>query len=318
MTEVPLLSKEGIKGWLPLEGNLLYSHRMEKSLTDKVISNLRLHGLIWAVMIPAAYISFIAIRFFHEVIGHGLIGTTFGMQWNGFGLTSSSVTIPSGASVFSQAVYHLSGHFAVFLAGIVLFKFVSRRIHRPSLRFLLIMVATLCFLTTTLPAALIFWVGNSDYVTLLQITGFDSFVFLLLFSFLGTFLFFYTGSYSITRLLEEAWTGLDSLEIKYSTGFLTLGVPLNVILLFLIYYFYSWSPNDARIILSAVMLLGFNFMLPSVSSHVIAQPGKRRIKKFGLLIITGIALVIGLIQYSTMGKMILWSEPDSAETAQLF
>lgn len=283
---------------------------------DKVISNLRLHGLIWAVMIPATYISFVTIRFFHEVIGHGLIGATFGMQWNGFGLTSSSVTIPSGASTFSQSVYYLSGNFAVFLVGIVIFRFVSRRIHRPSLRFLLISIATICFLATTLPAALIFWVTNSDYATLLEIIGLDSFIFLLLFSSLGTFLFFYTGSYSLTRLLEEAWTGLETPEKKYAAGFLTLGIPLNIMLLFIIYYFSSWSPDDARLILSVVMMLGFNFMLPSVSSHVIAQPDKRRIKKIGLLIIIGIALAIGVIQYSTMGKMIRWSEPDSADTGQ--
>jgi len=291
---------------------------MEKSLSDRVVSNLKLHGLIWAVMIPAAYISFIAIRFFHEVIGHGLIGTTFGMQWNGFGLMSSSVTIPSGTSIFSQSVYYLSGNIAVILAGIVLFKFVTRRIRRPSLRFLLITIATICFLTTTLPAALIFWVTNSDYSIILEITGFDSFIFELLVSFVGTFLFFYTGSYSLTRLLEEGWTGSDTPEKKYKAGFLTLGVPLNIILLLIIYYFYSWHPNDARLILSVVLMLGFNFMLPSVSSHVIAQPGKRRIRKIGLAIITSIALVLLIIQFSTMGKMILWSEPESTETAQVF
>ncbi len=291
---------------------------MAKSLSEKIISNLRLHGLIWAVLIPAAYISYITIRFFHEVIGHGLIGTTFGMQWNGFGLTSSSVTIPSSASVFSQSVYYLSGHLGVFLAGIVLFKFVSRRIHRPSLRFLLITIATLSFLTATLPAALIFWVRNSDYVTLLRLTGFDSFGYSLLFSFIGVFLFIYTGSYSLTRLLEEAWTGLDEPEKKRITGFLTLGVPLNLMLLLLIYYFSSWSPDDARLILTVVLMLGFNFMLRSVSVHVIAQPEKRRIKKIGLVIITSIALGLLALQYSTMGKMILWSEPESKETAQLY
>ena len=285
---------------------MLYSHRMEKSLSDKIKSNLRLHGLIWAVMIPAAYISYIAISFFHQVIGHGLIGTTFGMQWHGFGLTSSSVTIPSSASLFSQSVYFLSGHFGAFLTGMVLFKFVSRRIHRSSLRFLLVTIATLSFLTATLPAALIFWVRSSDYVTLLRLTGFDSFGYELLLAFIGIFLFIYTGSYSITRLLEEAWTGFDEPGKKRSEAFLTLGVPLNLMLLLLIYYFSSWSPDDARLILTVVLMLGFNFMLRSVSLHVIAQPEKRRIKKTGLLIISGIALGLAVIQYSTMGKMILW------------
>jgi len=238
------------------------------------------------------------------------------MNWHGFGLTSISVTIPSDASSFSRAVYYLSGHIAVLLAGVVLFKFISRRIHRPSVRFLIVSIAAVCLVSVTLPAALIFWVTSSDYSYLLQMTGFDSFASLLLFTFAGTFAFFYTGSYSITRLLEEAWTGLDPPEKKFTTGFLTLGVPLNIMLLIIIIYFSSWSPNDARLILSVVMMLGFNFMLPSVSSHVIAQPTKRRIKKIGLLIITVIALGLWVLQYSTMGKMILWSEPESVETGR--
>lgn len=282
---------------------------MSNEFIIRVMRPLRLHGLIWAVMIPSAYISFISIKFFHEVIGHGLTGSVLGMEWHGFGLTSVSVTIPADMAPLKLSIYHLAGNISVFLLGMILFKLVSRRIKRPSLRFVMVAVATASFLTSTLPAALLFWISESDFLSFLEVTGYNSFIYTALFSLSGSLLFFYTASYSITRLLEEAWTGLAEPKRRYRSAFLTLGIPLNLMFLILIFYYSYFSPNTGMLTISAMMGLSFNLMLPSASAHVKLQPDKRRIRKSGLMILTYIALFLFILQYSTFQKMIFWSSP---------
>ena len=282
---------------------------MGDNLKIRVLQTLRLHGLIWAVMIPSAYISFLSIKFFHEVVGHGIVGFLLGMEWHGFGLTSVSVTIPADMAPLKLSVYYMAGNISVFLLGMILFKLVSRRIDRPSLRFMLVTVATTSFLTSSLPAALLFWISESDFLSFLKVTGFDSFIYTALFSLSGSLLFFYTASYSITRLLEEAWTGLETPKRRYRSAFLTLGLPLNLMFLLLLFYYYYISLNTGMLTLSSVMGLGFNLMLPSAAAHVKLQPDKRRIRKVGLMILTYIALFLFILHYSTMDKMIFWSAP---------
>ena len=282
---------------------------MSDDLKIRVIQTLRLHGLIWAVMIPSAYISFITIKFFHEVVGHGILSLLLGMEWHGFSLTSVSVTIPVGMEPVKLSIYYLAGNISVLLLGVILFKFVSRRIHRPSLRFMVMAVATASFLTSSLPAALLFWITESDFLSFLEVTGYDSFIYTALFSMSGSILFFYTASYSITRLLEEAWTGLEEPKKRYKSAFLTLGVPLNAMFLLLIFYYSYISPRTGMLMISSVMGLSFNLMLPSAASHVILQPDKRRIRKIGLMILTYIALFLFILHYATMDKMIVWSAP---------
>ena len=282
---------------------------MGDNIKIRVIQTLRLHGLIWAVMIPSAYISFLSIKFFHEVIGHGIIGFLLGMEWHGFGLTSVSVTVPADMEPLRLSIYYMAGNISVFLLGIILFKLISRRINRSSLRFMIVAVATTSFLTSSLPAALLFWITESDYHSFLKVTGFDSFIHTALFSLSGSLIFFYTASYSITRLLEEAWTGLDTPKRRYMSAFLTLGIPLNVMFLILIFYYSYISPNTGMLTLSAMMGLSFNLMLPSAAEQVILQPDKRRIRKAGLMILTYIALFLFILHYTTMDKMIIWSAP---------
>jgi len=136
---------------------------MDDNLKIRVIKTLRLNGLIWALMIPSAYISFLSIKFFHEVVGHGIIGFLLGVEWHGFGLTSVSVTLPADLEPLKLSIYFLSGNISVFLLGMILFKLVTRRITRPSLRFMIVAVATASFLTSSLPAALLFWITESDF-----------------------------------------------------------------------------------------------------------------------------------------------------------
>ena len=280
---------------------------MGDNLKIRVLQTLRLHGLIWAVMIPSAYISFLSIKFFHEVVGHGIIGFLLGMEWHGFGLTSVSVTVPADMAPLKLSVYYLAGNITVFLLGMILFKLVSRRIDRPSLRFMLVTVATTSFLTSSLPAALLFWISESDFLSFLKVTGFDSFIYTALFSLSGSLLFFYTASYSITRLLEEAWTGLETPKNRYRSAFLTLGIPLNLMFLLLLFYYSYISLNTGMLTISAVMGMGFNLMLPSAAAHVKLQPDKRRIRKVGLMILTYIAIFLFILHYTTMDKMIIWS-----------
>lgn len=280
---------------------------MGDNLKIRVIQTLRLHGLIWAVMIPSGYISFLTIKFIHEVVGHGIIGFLLGMQWHGFGLTSVSMTIPADMAPFRLSIYYLAGNISVFILGMILFKLISRRIDRPSLRFMLVTVATTSFLTSSLPAALLFWITEGDYISFLRVTGFDSFFYTALFSLTGSLFFFYTASYSITRLLEEAWTGLDEPVHRYRSAFLTLGIPLNVMFLLLLFYYADISPNRGMFTLSSVMGLGFNLLLPSAAAHVKLQPDKHRIRKVGLMILTYIALFLFILQYSTYSKIIFWS-----------
>ena len=279
---------------------------MNISSLEPAIRKLRLHGLIWAIMIPSAYISYVAIQFFHEIIGHGLISSFFGIEWHGFGLTSVSVTIPRDSSAWAYAAFYLSGNVAVFLSGIVIFKLISRRIKRPSIRFMLVTISTVCFLTATLPAALIFWMTDNDYISFLVSTGNASLPLTMLTSLFGTLAFFYTGSYSLTRLLEEAWSGFDVPDKKYRFAFLTIGVPLNSMFLILTIYFSLIESNNAWLILSTVMALWFNLALPSISAHVIAQSEKRRVRKVGLIIITSIALPLLILHYTTQNMMITW------------
>ncbi len=282
---------------------------MKNELLTKMFYTLRLHGLIWAVMIPSGYISYVAIKFFHEVIGHGVMGLLIGINWHGFGLTGVKTSIPPDTAVLSISLFHLSGNTAVFLLGIVLFKLVSRRIHRPSLRFMIVAVATVSFLTSTLPAALLFWITENDFLSFLEVTGFDSLLYTALFSLSGSVIFFYTASYSITRLLEEAWTGLEAPDRRYRSAFLTLGIPLNFMFLALVIYYSYISPKTGMLILSSVMGLSFNLMLPSASTHVKLQTEKRRIRKTGLMILTYIALFLFILHYATMDKIIIWSVP---------
>ena len=279
---------------------------MSSPSLDSIKSKLRLHGLIWAIMIPYGYISYVAIKFFHEIIGHGMISSFFGIEWHGFGLTSVSVTIPQGTSAWAYAAFYLSGNAAVFLSGIVIFKLISRRIKRPSIRFMLVTISTVCFLTTTLPAALIFWMTDNDYISFLISTGNASLPLTLLTSLFGALAFFYTGSYSLTRLLEEAWTGLDRPDNKYRFAFMTIGVPLNFMFLILTLYFSLIDSNNAWLILSIVMALWFNLSLPSISAQVKVQPDRKRIRKIGLLIISSIALLLLIVHYTTLNMMITW------------
>ena len=280
---------------------------MNNDLLNKTIQTLRLHGLIWAVLIPSAYISFLSIKFIHEVVGHGIVSLLLGIEWHGFGLTSVSVTIPADMAPLKLSVYYLAGNISVFLLGIILFKLISRRINRPSLRFMIVTVATASFLTSALPAALLFWISESDYISFLSVIGLDSLLFTALFSLSGSVLFFYTASYSITRLLEEAWTGLEEPKNRYGSAFLTLGIPLNVMFIVLIFYNFYISPNTGMLTISAVMGMSFNLMLPSAASHVRLQPDKRRIRKVGLMILTYIAIFLFILHYTTMDKMIIWS-----------
>ena len=282
---------------------------MNNDLLNKAIHTLRLHGLIWAVLIPSAYISFLTIKFFHEVVGHGIISLLLGIEWHGFGLTSVSVTLPVDMEPLKLSIYYLAGNISVFLLGVLLFKLISRRINRPSLRFMIVTVATASFLTSTLPAALLFWISESDFLSFLEVTGFDSLFYTALFSLSGSVLFFYTASYSITRLLEEAWTGLEEPKKRYVSAFLTLGIPLNVMFIVLIFYNSSISPNTGILTLSVVMGLSFNLMLPSAAAHVKLQPDKRRIRKVGLMILTYIAIFLFILHYTTLDKMIIWSAP---------
>ena len=282
---------------------------MNNDLLNKAIHTLRLHGLIWAVLIPSAYISFLTIKFFHEVVGHGIISLLLGIEWHGFGLTSVSMTIPVDMEPLKLSIYYLAGNISVFLLGVLLFKLISRRINRPSLRFMIVTVATASFLTSTLPAALLFWISESDFLSFLEVTGFDSLFYTALFSLSGSVLFFYTASYSITRLLEEAWTGLEEPKKRYVSAFLTLGIPLNVMFIVLIFYNSSISPNTGILTLSVVMGLSFNLMLPSAAAHVKLQPDKRRIRKVGLMILTYIAIFLFILHYTTLDKMIIWSAP---------
>ena len=282
---------------------------MNNEFLNKAIQTLRLHGLIWAVLIPSAYISFLSIKFIHEVVGHGIVSLLLGIEWHGFGLTSVSVTIPADMAPLKLSVYYLAGNISVLLLGVILFKFVSRRINRPSLRFMIVTVATASFLTSALPATLLFWISESDYISFLSVIGLDSLLSTTLFSLSGSVLFFYTASYSITRLLEEAWTGLEEPKNRYGSAFLTLGIPLNVMFIALIFYNFSISPNTGMLTLSAVMGMSFNLMLPSAASHVRLQPDKRRIRKVGLMILTYIAIFLFILHYTTMDKMIIWSAP---------
>lgn len=282
---------------------------MSNEFKIRAIATLRLHGLIWAILIPSTYISFISIKFFHEVMGHGIIGLLLGMKWNGFGLTNISVTIPPDMAPLKLSIYHLAGNITVFLLGIILFKFFSRSVKRPSLRFMIVTVATASFLTSSLPAALLFWVSKGDFHSFLEVVGNDSFIYTALFSLTGSLIFFYTASYSVTRLLEEAWTGIGEPENRYRSAFLTLGIPLNVMFSILLFYYYSVSPNTGMFTISAVMGLSFNLMLPSASAHVRLQADKKRIRKEGLMILTYIALFLFILQYSTFQKMIFWSSP---------
>ena len=282
---------------------------MNNDLLNKAIHTLRLHGLIWAVLIPSAYISFLTIKFFHEVVGHGIISLLLGIEWHGFGLTSVSVTLPVDMEPLKLSIYYLAGNISVFLLGVLLFKLISRRINRPSLRFMIVTVATASFLTSALPAALLFWISESDFLSFLEVTGFDSLFYTALFSLSGSVLFFYTASYSITRLLEEAWTGLEEPKKRYVSAFLTLGIPLNVMFIVLIFYNSSISPNTGILTLSVVMGLSFNLMLPSAAAHVKLQPDKRRIRKVGLMILTYIAIFLFILHYTTLDKMIIWSAP---------
>ena len=275
----------------------------------RIIKTLRLNGLIWALMIPSAYISFLSIKFFHEVIGHGIIGFFLGVEWHGFGLTSVNVTIPADMEPLRLSVYYLAGNISVFLLGMILFKLVTRRIKRPSLRFMIVSVATTSFLTSSLPAALLFWITESDFLSFLKVTGFHSFIYTALFSLSGGLVFFYTASYSITRLLEEAWTGMESPKRRYRGAFLTLGIPLNTMFLLLLLFYSIIAPNTGLLTLSAMMGLSFNLMLPSAAEHVKLQPDKRRIRKVGLMIFTYIALFLFILHYTTMDKMIIWSAP---------
>ena len=279
---------------------------MISSSSDSVKSKLRLHGLIWALMIPYAYISYVAIKFFHEIIGHGIISSFLGIEWHGFGLTSVSVTIPPNTSAWAFAAFYLSGNAAVFLSGIVIFKLISRRIKRPSIRFMLISIATVCFLTATLPAALIFWMTDNDYISFLISTGNASLPLTILTALFGALTFFYTGSYSLTRLLEEAWTGLDTPDKKYRFAFMTIGVPLNFMFLVLTLYFSLIDYDNAWLVLSMVMALWFNLSLPSISAQVKAQPERQRVRKVGLLIISSIALLLLIVHYTTRNMMITW------------
>ena len=282
---------------------------MNNDLLNKTTQTLRLHGLIWAVLIPSAYISFLSIKFIHEVVGHGIFSLLLGIEWHGFGLTSVSVTIPAEMAPLKLSVYYLAGNISVFLLGIILFKLISRRINRPSLRFMIVTVATASFLTSALPAALLFWISESDYISFLSVIGLDSLLSTALFSLSGSVLFFYTASYSITRLLEEAWTGLEEPKNRYGSAFLTLGIPLNVMFIVLIFYNFYISPNTGMLTISAVMGISFNLMLPSAASHVRLQPDKRRIRKVGLMILTYIAIFLFILHYTTMDKMIIWSAP---------
>ncbi len=280
---------------------------MGDNLKIRVLQTLRLHGLIWAVMIPSAYISFLSIKFFHEVVGHGIVGFLLGVEWHGFGLTSVSVTLPADMEPLRLSIYYLAGNISVFLLGMILFKLVTRRIERPSLRFMIVSVATASFLTSSLPAALLFWITESDFHSFLKVTGFDSFIYTALFSLSGSLVFFYTASYSITRLLEEAWTGMDSPKRRYRGAFLMLGIPLNTMFLLLLLFYSIIAPNTGMLTLSAMMGLSFNLMLPSAAEHVKLQPDKRRIRKVGLMIFTYIALFLFILHYTTMDKMIIWS-----------
>ena len=282
---------------------------MNNDLLNKTTQTLRLHGLIWAVLIPSAYISFLSIKFIHEVVGHGIVSLLLGIEWHGFGLTSVSVTIPAEMAPLKLSVYYLAGNISVFLLGIILFKLISRRINRPSLRFMIVTVATASFLTSALPAALLFWISESDYISFLSVIGLDSLLSTALFSLSGSVLFFYTASYSITRLLEEAWTGLEEPKNRYGSAFLTLGIPLNVMFIALIFYNSYISQNTGMLTISAVMGMSFNLMLPSAASHVRLQPDKRRIRKVGLMILTYIAIFLFILHYTTMDKMIIWSAP---------
>ena len=282
---------------------------MKNEFLNRAIQTLRLHGLIWAVLIPSAYISFLSIKFIHEVVGHGISSLLLGIEWHGFGLTSVSVTIPADMAPLNLSVYYLAGNISVLLLGVILFKFISRRINRPSLRFMIVTVATASFLTSALPAALLFWISESDYISFLSVIGLDSLLSTALFSLSGSVLFFYTASYSITRLLEEAWTGLEEPKNRYGSAFLTLGIPLNVMFIALIFYNSSISPNTGMLTLSAVMGMSFNLMLPSAAAHVRLQPDKRRIRKVGLMILTYIAIFLFILHYTTMDKMIIWSAP---------
>ena len=280
---------------------------MNNDLLNKTIQTLRLHGLIWAVLIPSAYISFLSIKFIHEVVGHGIVSLLLGIEWHGFGLTSVSVTIPADMAPLKLSVYYLAGNISVLLLGVILFKFVSRRINRPSLRFMIVTVATASFLTSALPATLLFWISESDYISFLSVIGLDSLLSTALFSLSGSVLFFYTASYSITRLLEEAWTGLEEPKNRYGSAFLTLGIPLNVMFIVLIFYNSYISQNTGMLTISAVMGMSFNLMLPSAAAHVRLQPDKRRIRKVGLMILTYIAIFLFILHYTTMDKMIIWS-----------
>ena len=76
--------------------------------------------------------------------------------------------------------------------------------------------------------------------------------------------------------------------------------------LILTIYFSLIEPNNAWLILSTVMALWFNLALPSISAHVIAQSGKRRVRKVGLIIITSIALPLLILHYTTLNMMITW------------
>ena len=122
-------------------------------------------------------------------------------------------------------------------------------------------------------------------------------------------LFFYMASYSITRLLEEAWTGLEEPKKRYRSAFLTIGVPLNLMFILLIYYYSNVVPRTGMLMISSVMGLSFNLMLPSAAAHVKLQPDKRRIRKVGLMILSYIALFLFILQYATLDKMIIWSAP---------
>ncbi|TFB10990.1 hypothetical protein E3V36_02725 [Candidatus Marinimicrobia bacterium MT.SAG.2] len=168
-------------------------YEMNNDLLNKTIQTLRLHGLIWAVLIPSAYISFLSIKFIHEVVGHGIVSLLLGIEWHGFGLTSVSVTIPADMAPLKLSVYYLAGNISVFLLGIILFKLISRKINRPSLRFMIVTVATASFLTSALPATLLFWISESDYISSLSVIGLDSLLSTALFSLSGSVLFFYTG-----------------------------------------------------------------------------------------------------------------------------
>ena len=279
---------------------------MGDNIKYNVIRTLRLHGLIWALMIPSAYISFLSIKFFHEVVGHGMIGFLLGVEWHGFGPTSVSVTLPADMEPLNLAIYYLAGNISVFLLGMILFKLVARRIERPSLRFMIVSVATASFLTSSLPAALLFWISESDFLSFLKVTGFDSFIHTALFSLSGSLVFFYTASYSITRLLEEAWTGMESPKRRYRGAFLTLGIPLNAMFLLLLLFYSVISPNTGMLTLSVMMELSLNLMLPSAAEHVKLQPDKRRVRKVGLMIFTYIALFLFILHYTTMDRMIIW------------